>query len=111
MSGEAKAKLGKIYFKENVVEMAEKRMSRLFDEFEEVVVEFSGGKDITVILELALREARKRNRLPLSVMFIDQEAEWTETINYMRRTMTREEVRPYWYQMPIYIDNASSSVK
>ena len=57
----------KFYLDDDVLTAGRKRMAMLFDEFEEIVVNFSGGKDSTVILELALEEARKRNRLPLNV--------------------------------------------
>lgn len=84
-------------------------MRFVFDEFgNRVVVSFSGGKDSTVILELALIVARERNLLPLRVLWLDQESEWTETVNYCKRTMYREEVKPYWFQIPFKLTNASS---
>lgn len=97
-----------ILLPENVLEAAQKRISFLFDEFENVAVNFSGGKDSTVCLELTLAEARKRGRLPLPVMFIDQEAEWQMTIDYVKEVMYREEVKPYWLQVPIKLFNATS---
>lgn len=98
----------KIYLKDNVYEQALKRIERLFDEFENIIVSFSGGKDSTVILELTLEVARKRNRLPVKVMFIDQEAEWAHTIDYVKDVMYRPEVEPYWLQVPIKLFNAAS---
>ena len=65
----------KIYSKENVHTEAIKRINRLFDDFENVVVGFSGGKDSTVCLNLTLMVAEQRNRLPLKVVWVDQEAE------------------------------------
>ena len=62
----------KFYSKNNVYEEALKRIEFFFDEFEEVIVGFSGGKDSTVTLHLALEVAEKRNRLPLKVLFVDQ---------------------------------------
>lgn len=55
--------------------------------------------------------AKQRNRLPLKVAFIDQEAEWENTIIYIRKVMYREDIKPYWFQMPIKIFNATSYVK
>ena len=53
----------KIYLKQNVLEAARERIAWVFDEFDgEIEVAFSGGKDSTVILELALEEAEKRGR-------------------------------------------------
>lgn len=84
------------------------RIERLFHEFENVVVAFSGGKDSTIIFELCLIVARKLNRLPLTVMFIDQEAEWASTIEMIEYVMYHKDVTPKWYQMPIVLNNATS---
>ena len=99
----------KVYKKENVFEAALDRIRWLFDEFDEVIVSSSGGKDSTVVFNLALQVAEEKDRLPLKVMFIDQEAEWRHTIEYMTRIMYDPRVKPYWYQMPIRIFNATSA--
>lgn len=77
----------KIYLKETVYDAALDRMRYLFGEFPNVVVSFSGGKDSTVILNLALKVAEEMGRLPLKVLFLDQEAEWDCVIDYIRRVM------------------------
>jgi predicted phosphoadenosine phosphosulfate sulfurtransferase len=77
--------------------------------FENVVVGFSGGKDSTVALNLALQVAEEKGRLPLPVVFIDQEAEWQTVIDYVREIMNDPRVRPYWLQVPIRIFNAASA--
>ena len=101
----------KYYSKNNVYEEAINRIEFLFDEFEEVIVGFSGGKDSTVTLHLALEVAEKRNRLPLKVLFIDQEAEWQGTIDYVDKVMRRDDVEPLWFQMPIVITNNASTTE
>lgn len=98
----------RIYSNKNVFEAGLDRIRWLFDEFEEVVVGFSGGKDSTVVLNLCLIVAKEKNRLPLKVMFLDQEAEWENVINYQREIMNRPDVNPLWFQMPIKIFNATS---
>ena len=50
----------KQYSMTNVYEAACKRMEFIFDEFENIVVSFSGGKDSGVVLNMAIDEARKR---------------------------------------------------
>jgi len=45
------------------------------------------------------------------VVFVDQEAEWNSVIEYVRRTMSREEIEPHWIQCPIRLFNATSSTE
>lgn len=99
----------KIYSKQNVLEASLDRIRKLFDEFDNVVVGFSGGKDSTVVFNLTLQVAKEKNRLPVNVMWIDQEAEWQATVDYVTKIMTRPDVKPYWYQMPMVITNNASS--
>ena len=99
----------RFYSKNNVYQESIKRIEFLFDEFEEIVIGFSGGKDSTVTLFLALEVAEKKNRLPLNVLFIDQEAEWQGTIDYVKKIMYDKRVKPYWFQMPIVITNNASA--
>ena len=101
----------KIYKDNNVFDEAIKRIHRLFDEFPNIVIGYSGGKDSTVILGLTLMVARERNRLPIPVIFIDQEAEWEHTIEQVREVMNRDRVKPYWLQCPIRLFNATSTAK
>jgi len=101
----------KIYGKDNVYDAALKRINWLFDEFPNVVVGVSGGKDSTVVYQLALQIARERNRLPLKCLFVDQEAEWQATIDTIRLIMENPEVEPLWFQMPIRLFNATSTTE
>lgn len=98
----------KIYLNQNVFEAALDRIRRLYDEFPNIVVSSSGGKDSTVILELAIMVAKEKGRLPVKAMFIDQEAEWQATIDYMRYVNARPEVELDWLQIPIKLFNATS---
>jgi len=97
------------YGNKTVFEMSLERIEYLFDEFENISVNFSGGKDSTVTLNLALMVAEKKGRLPLKVMFIDQEAEWDCTIDYMKQVMYDPRIEPYWFQIPFRIFNATCS--
>ncbi len=95
----------------NVYEAALDRIRYIFDEFKNVTVQHSGGKDSTVIFNLAMKIAKEKNRLPLHVLFVDQEAEWTETINMINEIKSTKDVILHWYQMPIRIDNATSYIE
>lgn len=98
-----------IYLNKNVYQAALERVNRIFDEFENVGVWLSGGKDSTIVLNLAFKVAEERGRLPLNVLFIDQEAEWQTVIDHVRTVMADPRVKPYWFQMPIRISNGTSS--
>lgn len=99
----------KIYHSKSVFEAALDRIRYIYSEFPEVACTMSGGKDSTVCFHLCMQVAKEFNRLPLRVLWIDQEAEWQGTVDYMAGIMTREDVIPMWYQMPMVITNNASS--
>jgi predicted phosphoadenosine phosphosulfate sulfurtransferase len=101
----------KIYLPQTTLEAGHERVGRLFDEFDRVTVNLSGGKDSTVILNLALMEAEKRDKLPVDVMFLDQEAEWDAVIDYVRAVMHDPRVEPHWLQIPFRLFNATSEAQ
>lgn len=99
-----------IYSEKNVFDEALDRIRMLFDTHEDVIVSMSGGKDSTVLFNMALMVAREKNRLPLKVFWLDQEAEWQGTVDYMSEIMHMPEVEPYWYQIPFDFPNNLSPV-
>ncbi|MDR2170571.1 MAG: phosphoadenosine phosphosulfate reductase family protein [Planctomycetaceae bacterium] len=99
----------KLYLKQNVLEAAQKRISDAFDDFDDVMVNVSGGKDSSVVHHLVMQEAKRRNRLPLKTFFLDQEAEWDSTINHIRKVMYHPDVKPCWHQVPFHLSNNSST--
>ncbi len=98
----------KIYSTQNVYDAALDRIRYLFNEFPNIIIGFSGGKDSTVVYNLAKIVAKEKNRLPLKVMFLDQEAEWQCVIDYVRMIMSDKDVEPLWFQMPLRLFNATS---
>lgn len=99
----------KYYKEKNVYESAVERINYLFDEFSNIIVGFSGGKDSTIIYNLCLQISKERNRLPLNVMWLDQEAEWQSTVDIVKEIMYNDNVNPYWFQIPMVITNNASS--
>ena len=98
-----------IYKETNVFDEALNRIRMLFDNHEDIIVCMSGGKDSTVLFHLALMVAQEKNRLPLKVFWLDQEAEWQHTVDYMDKIMRMPEVEPYWYQIPFDFTNSLSA--
>lgn len=101
----------KIYKKQTVYEAALDRIRYIFDEFPNIVVGYSGGKDSTVVFELAMIVAKEKNRLPLKVLWIDQELEWKSTVEQVKHVMYNPDVEPMWLQVPMKILNAASGRK
>lgn len=92
---------------ENVLEATQKRIAFLFDNYDNISLSFSGGKDSTVLFHLINEEAKKRNR-KFILYFQDQEAEYKATIDLVEWAMRQPNVIPLWYQVPIFMTNAAS---
>lgn len=97
-----------LYSQTNVFEEAMNRIRMLYDNHEDVIVSMSGGKDSTVLFNLALAVAKEKGRLPVKVFWLDQEAEWQHTVDYMDWVMRLPEVEPYWFQIPFDFTNSLS---
>jgi predicted phosphoadenosine phosphosulfate sulfurtransferase len=97
------------YLEQNVLDAARDRIAKVFDDFSRIYVSFSGGKDSTVMLHLAMDEAIKRGRR-VGVLFIDLEGQYSLTIEHVQRCfdLYRDHVDPYWVCLPIHLRNAVS---
>lgn len=94
----------KNYLDINVYEASQKRLEFIFNEFEQIVVAFSGGKDSGVTLNLALEYAEKYDMLnKLSVYHLDYEAQYQATTDYVTQTFSSlpDIVKKYWLCLPI----------
>lgn len=99
---------GKHYRDLDVYDAAKERMRLVFHHFGRVCVAFSGGKDSSVTLHLALEVAREMGRGPVDALFIDLEGQYRATIAHVEEMFSRDEVRPWWVCLPINLRNASS---
>ena len=100
----------KKYRDKNVLEAAQERIGVVFDNFEKVVLSFSGGKDSTVMFHLVADEARRRNRR-FAVMAIDFEAQYKLTAENMAAMFKEysDVVDPYWICLPMHLRNGASN--
>jgi len=97
----------KTYLIKNVLDAARERIAMLFDNFDHISVSVSSGKDSSVLFYLCVQEAELRER-KISAFFVDQEAEYAHSVEIIRDMMSNPVVMPYWYQVPIYMTNATS---
>lgn len=99
----------KIYNNKTVYEAGKERIHRLYDEIDEIMVATSGGKDSTAVLYLTIEVARERGRLPLTVIYVDQEAEWREVSQSVSKLYDNPDVDFMWFQVPLTMTNNTSN--
>lgn len=100
------------YMEQNVYEALQDRLHYLFEEFDNIYVSFSGGKDSGLLLNLVLDyQKRYWPKRKIGVFHQDFEAQYTVTTEYVERTFERikNEIRPYWVCLPMATRTALSS--
>ena len=96
----------------DVYEGFQKRLKLIFEEFENVYISFSGGKDSGLLLNLVLdyRDKWYPDRT-VGVFHQDFEAQYTVTTEYIERTFERirDRAELYWVCLPMATRTALSS--
>lgn len=87
----------------NVYDATQKRLEVIFNDFDNVLVAFSCGKDSGIVLNLAYDYAKKHNLLhKLAFYYEDYEAGYRYTDEYADRAFKYIDVkRKYWICLPI----------
>lgn len=91
----------------NVYEAAKERMRYLFANYQNVIVSFSGGKDSTICAYIADEVATELGRT-FYLFYLDQEVEYSSTIDFVDHVMKLPTVIPLWFQVPCLLTNTSS---
>lgn len=100
------------YTGQNVYDALQSRLRYLFEEFDNIFVSFSGGKDSGLLLNLVLDFQKKYySHKRIGVFHQDFEAQYSVTTEYVERTFQRvkEDVEPYWVCLPMATRTALSS--
>lgn len=93
----------------DVLSEAQKRIAYTFEFFPRIYLSFSGGKDSTVMLHLAAKEARRRG-IRFGVLVVDLEAQYKRTIDHVQAMLDEysDVIDPYWVCLPLALRNAVS---
>lgn len=100
------------YTGKNVYEALQDRLRFIFEEFDNIFVSFSGGKDSGLLLNLTLDFQKKYYpEKRIGVFHQDFEAQYSVTSEYVERTFERikDDVEPYWVCLPMATRTALSS--
>lgn len=84
----------------NVLEAARARIRHVYDTFDTVCVQFSGGKDSTAVLYLAKEVHEERGLGPVKVIFRDEEMLSPATVSYVEMVRDFDWVDMEWYCLP-----------
>ena len=105
--------MAKIYKNKNVLDAAFERYEIVFKEFDNIYFSVSGGKDSSIMLQLAAMTARKLNKR-FDVLYIDLEAQYKATIEHIEDLIeeTKDVINNwYWIAMPLSLRNAVSVIQ
>lgn len=95
----------KKYFDINVYDAAKERLRYIFNEFDNVLVAFSTGKDSGVMMEVAYQVATEMNMVnKMAIYYQDYEAIYQGSTDYAMRVFNERFLdikRKYWLCMPI----------
>jgi predicted phosphoadenosine phosphosulfate sulfurtransferase len=82
------------------VDAARQRIRHVYDTFDTVCVQFSGGKDSTAVLYLAKEVHEERGLGPVKVIFRDEEMVSPTVVEYVEKVRNYEWVDMEWYCLP-----------
>lgn len=93
----------------NVYNAAKQRIEWTFNNFDYIYLSFSAGKDSTIMLHLAIEEAKKRN-IKIGILLIDLEGQFKMTIEHAEKMFNdyEEYIDLYWICLPLSLRNAVS---
>lgn len=90
----------RMFLNMSCVDAARQRIRHVYDMFDTVCVQFSGGKDSTAALLLAKEIHEERGLGPVKVIFRDEEMVSPETIAYVEKVRNYDWVDMEWYCLP-----------
>lgn len=100
--------MSKKYLDKNVLDAAMERLEIIFENFDNVYFSVSGGKDSSVMVQLANIVAKRMNK-KFDVLFIDLEAQYRSTIEHIEELKKLSQIRDFYHiALQIALRNAVS---
>jgi len=102
---------GKKYLDKNVYEASVERIDFIFKNFEKIYISFSGGKDSTILLNLAVDYMRQHKITEkIGVLFVDLEGQYKMTIDFTKKILEKnlDLFDVYWCCLPLNLRNSLS---
>ena len=98
----------KKYLEKNVLDATLERLEIIFNNFDNVYFCVSGGKDSSVMVQLANMVAKKLDK-KFDAFFIDMEAQYRRTIEHIEDLKKLSQIREFYHiALPIALRNAVS---
>lgn len=94
----------KKYKEQNVFDAFQERIKFIFEEFDNIYISFSGGKDSGLLLNLVIKYMRENGiKKKIGVFHQDFEAQYTLTTEYVERTLLNNNdlIEPFWCCLPM----------
>lgn len=82
---------------QNVLDAARWRIDKMLDTFDSYAVAFSGGKDSQVVLHLVRERAALKGRLPVPIVFRDEEVIPERVVKHMERYLHLDWCTMHWF--------------
>ncbi len=100
--------MAKKYLEKNVLDATIERLEIIFQNFDNIYFSVSGGKDSSVMVQLANKVAKRMNK-KFDVLFIDLEAQYRYTIQHIEELKQLSQIRDFYHiTLPIALRNAVS---
>lgn len=98
----------KIYLEKNVLDAAFERLETIFLNFDHIYFSVSGGKDSSIMVQLANIVAKKLHR-KFDVLYIDLEAQYKHTIQHVYELKKLSQIDTFYHiALPLALRNAVS---
>ena len=99
--------MSKKYIEKNVLDAAIERLEIVFQNFDNIYFSVSGGKDSSVMVQLANIVAKKLNK-KFDVLFIDLEAQYKHTVKHIEELKQLSQIRDFYHiALPMALRNAT----